>query len=187
MTRGWTVVAPLVFAALLIAHPMGDTFYEAASEHNTAWLTVHAGAAVCFPLMAAVVWRLLRGLDGRAALVARASLLVFAVFYTAWEVMTGIATGVLAEAGDVEGVERITTHWISGELGLFNSVGALAWTLALAAAVVALRDAPRGVRIALGVSVLMTMHVPPIGPIALLALAYASVQLGRRASSTVPE
>ena len=61
------VVAPLVFAALLIAHPMGDTFYEAASEHNTAWLTVHVGAAVFFPLMAAVVWYLLRGADGRAA------------------------------------------------------------------------------------------------------------------------
>ena len=150
MTRAWMIVAPLVFAALLIAHPMGDTFYAAASEHNTAWLTVHVGAAVFFPLMAAVVWCLLRGLDGRAALVARGSLLVFAVFYTAWEVMTGIATGVLAGAGDVEGVERITTHWISGELGLFNSVGALAWTAAIAAAVVALRDAPRPVDHALG-------------------------------------
>ena len=186
MTRAWMIVAPLVFAALLIAHPMGDTFYAAASEHNTAWLTVHVGAAVFFPLMAAVVWCMLRGLDGRAALVARASLLVFAVFYTAWEVMTGIATGVLAGAGDVEGVERITTHWISEELGLFNSVGALAWTAAIAAAVLALRDAPRGVRIALGVSVLMTMHIPPIGPIALLALTYAAARgapLGRRASS----
>ena len=155
------MVAPLVFAALLIAHPMGDTFYEAASEHNTAWLTVHVGAAVCFPLMAAVVWRMLRGLDGRAALVARASLLVFAVFYSAWEVMTGIATGVLAGAGDVEGVERITTHWISGELGLFNSVGALAWTLGDRGGRGRAAGRAAGRAIALGVSVLMTMHIPP--------------------------
>ena len=186
MTRAWMVVAPLVFAALLIAHPMGDTFYVAASEHNTAWLTVHVGRGRVFLLMAAVVWFLLRGLHGRAALVARASLLVFAVVYTAWEVMT-VSRRPRPRARDVEGVERITTHWISGEFGLFNSVGALAWTAAIAAAVVALRDAPRGVRIALGVSVLMTMHIPPIGPIALLALAYAAARgapLGRRASTT---
>ena len=102
--------------------------------------------------MAAVVWRLLRGVGGRAAGVARAALAVFAVAYTAWEVMTGIATGVLAGAGDVQGVERITTHWISGELGVFNSVGLLAWTAAIAAAVVALRaaGASRGLLIGLG-------------------------------------
>ena len=57
--------------------------------------------------------------------------------------MTGIATGVLAQAGDVEGVERITTHWLSGELGVFNSIGALAWTGAIAAAVFALKREER--------------------------------------------
>ena len=180
MRRLW-VAAPLAFAALLMAHPMGDTFYEAGGEHNTAWLTVHVGAAVFFPLMAAVVWRLLRGLDGRAARFSRGSLLTFAVLYTAWEVMTGIATGVLAGAGDVEGVERLTTHWISGELGVFNSVGALAWTAAIAAAVIALRaaGARRGALVGLGLSALMVMHIPPIGPIALLGLATAVV-LSRR-------
>ena len=130
---------PLAFAALLLAHPMGDSFYEIASESNTTWLIVHVGALVLFPAMAGVVWQMLRGADGRAATFSRAALLVFAVFYTAWEVMTGVATGVLAQAGDVEGVERITTHWLSGELGVLNSIGALAWTGAIAAAVVALR------------------------------------------------
>ena len=125
-----------------MAHPMGDSFYEIASESNTTWLIVHVGALVLFPAMAAVVWRLLRGVDGRAATLSRASLLAFAVFYTGWEVMTGVATGVLAQAGDVEGVERITTHWLSGELGLLNSVGALGWTAAIAAAVA--RAAARG-------------------------------------------
>ncbi len=146
-------------------------------------MTVHVGAAVLFPAMAAVVWSLLRGLDGRAAGVARGALLVFAVFYTTWEALTGIATGLLASAGDVEGVERITEHWLSGEPGVLNAVGALAWTVAIAAAVLALRaaGAPRGALIALGAGALMVMHVPPIGPVALVCLSGAAVVVSRRA------
>jgi hypothetical protein len=176
VTRRWAL-APLGFAALLMAHPTGDTFYEAAGAHNTAWLTVHVGAAVLFPLMAAVVWRLLRGVPGPAARIGRGALVVFAVSYTAWEVMTGIATGVLAGAGDADGVERITTHWLSGELGVFNSVGSLAWTAAIAAGVVALRAAGArpAVLVGLGLSALMVMHVPPIGPLALTGLAAAAM------------
>ena len=179
--RRWSAAAPLIFAALLMLHPMGDSFYEIASESNTSWLIVHVGALVLFPAMAAVVWQLLRGVDGRAATLSRAALLTFAVFYTGWEVMTGIATGVLAQAGDVEGVERITTHWLSGELGVLNSIGALAWTGAIAAAVFALKreGASRGTLIALGVSAAMVMHIPPIGPIALLCLSTAVVKVRR--------
>jgi uncharacterized membrane protein YGL010W len=178
MTR-WVFIAPLIFAALLLAHPMGEgDLYAVASRDVTRWLVVHCGAAVLFPVMAGVVWWLLR--DVRAS-VARGALLVFAVFYTAWEVMTGIATGVLAAEGEAASVRHLSTSWISGELGMFNSVGALAWTVAIAGAVLALRraGASRGPLVALGLSALMVMHVPPIGPFALVCLAGAAVSLQR--------
>jgi hypothetical protein len=181
MTR-WPIIAPLGFAVLLLAHPMGDgSLYAVASRHVTTWLVVHIVAAVLFPAMAAVVWHLLRDLDGVAATVGRVALPVFAVFYTAWEVMTGVATGVLASAGEAKAVDHLASSPIAGELGLFNSVGALAWTVAIAAAVLAWRraGAPRGTLVALGASSLMVMHVPPIGPVALVCLAGAVVSLRR--------
>ena len=70
------------------------------SENVTAWLAVHYGAAALFPLMAFVVWLLIRDLRGRAATVARVALPVFAVFYGVWEAVFGIANGLLAQSGN---------------------------------------------------------------------------------------
>ena len=71
------------------------------------WLAVHYAAAILFPLMALVVWLLIRGLRGRAATVAGCALPVFAVFYAVWEAMFGIANGLLAQAGnDLSGAAR---------------------------------------------------------------------------------
>jgi hypothetical protein len=75
----------------------------------------------------------------------------------------------------------------SVETAVFNGVGALAWTVAIVAAVLALRDASarRGVLFALGAGALMLMHVPPpIGPVVLLCLAGTAHAL--RDPATVP-
>lgn len=93
--RTFVVAAPLAFAALLMLHPMGDgDFYTVVSADTTAWLTVHLGAAVFFPLMACVIWLHVRRLPGRAASVARIALPIFAVVYGLWEAIIGIASGV---------------------------------------------------------------------------------------------
>ena len=66
--RAFLVGAPLAFAALLTQHPMGTgDIFTGVSENVTPWLAVHYGAAVLFPLMALVVWLLIRDLSGRAA------------------------------------------------------------------------------------------------------------------------
>ena len=136
------VGAPLAFAALLTQHPMGTgDMYTEVSENVTPWLAVHYGGAVFFPLMALVVWLLIRDLSGRAATIARFALPVYAVFYTVWEAIFGIATGILADTGnDLGAAERegapprsttSSSSPIFGETGVFGSIGGLAWWIAI--------------------------------------------------------
>lgn len=184
--------APLAFAALLMLHPTGEgDFYAFVAADTTPWLIVHVGAAVLFPTMAFVVWQLIRGIPGRAAAVSRVALPVFAVSYGVFEVLLGIASGILAQEGNAASgagrralagaVDRIASHPVVGELGVFNSVGALAWIVAVSAAIVALNGTGvrRGPLVLLGIGALMVQHVPPIGPLALICLSAAGMLIER--------
>ena len=187
------VGAPLAFAALLMLHPMGGgDFATLVSENLTPWLTVHYGAAVLFPLMGYVIWVLIRDLHGRAATVARVAIPVYAVFYGAYEAMMGLATGIMMQQGNgmtgaerdgvAEAVNAIPTHSIVGDGGLLSTVGSIAWITAITGAILALRAA--GVRtpalVLLGLGTLMAIHIPPVGPIALLCLSGAALMIVRR-------
>lgn len=185
--------APLAFAALLMLHPMGGgDFATLVSDNLTPWLAVHYAGVVLFPLMGYVLWVLIRDLRGRAATVARLAIPVYAVFYGAYEAMMGLATGIMMQQGDgmtgaerdglAEAVNAITTHPIVGEGGLFSTLGGLAWITAMTCAILALRAA--GVRtsalVLLGIGTFMILHIPPIGPIALLCLSGAALMIERR-------
>ena len=100
------VAVPVAWAVLLLFHPIGDgdEFYPVVRDQVTAWQVVHVGTLVFAPLLAGVVYLLLRGVVGVAALLSRIALAVFAVFYTAFEVLIGLGTGILIE--QVNGVER---------------------------------------------------------------------------------
>jgi hypothetical protein len=196
--RAFVAGAPLAFAGLLTQHPMGtgDLFTEV-SENVTAWLAVHYGAAVFFPLMGLVVWMLIRGLDGRAATIARAALPVYAAFYGVWEAMFGIANGLLAQTGNsLDGAARegvaetsraIVGSPLFGELSVFSAIGSVAWMVGVIAAILALRD--DGVRraplILLAIGALMVFHVPPFGSTALICLAAGAYLTERRRSATL--
>jgi hypothetical protein len=87
------VAIPVAWAVLLLFHPTGegDEFYPVVRDQVTAWLVGHVGTLVFVPLLAGVVYLLLRGVEGVAALLSRIALAVFALFYTAWEVLIGSA------------------------------------------------------------------------------------------------
>ena len=189
--RAFLVGAPLAFAALLTLHPMGTgSMFDAVSENVTRWLIVHYGGAIGFPAMALVIWLLIRDLPGRAATIARCALPVYAVFYGVWEALFGIATGIIAGAGNsLSGAERegaeaafdaIITSPLVGEPGVFVSIGSLAWWTAISAAILALKHA--GVRplalVLLGLGGLMAFHVP-VGPPALVCLSIAAYMIER--------
>jgi hypothetical protein len=190
--RAFLVAAPLPFAALLTQHPMGgDDLYTLVADNLTPWLAIHFAGIVFFPLMALVVWLLIRDIPGRAATIARFALPVYAIVYTVWESIFGIAIGLIADTGTslsgaeqqgaVAAINDIVASPIVGESGVLVSVGSLAWWTAIAAAIVALKHAGVGrtARVLLGLGGLLVFHVP-IGPPALVCLSVAAYLIERR-------
>ncbi|HSK54919.1 MAG TPA: hypothetical protein VK908_06665, partial [Jiangellales bacterium] len=86
---------PPAFAALTLFHPAQ---HPRQLEDTTRWMTVHMGQLVLTVLLAYCVWFLLEGISGRAAGVARGTLPVFLVFFSAFDAVEGLARELLAGA-----------------------------------------------------------------------------------------
>jgi hypothetical protein len=101
MTNVWLrrvllVAPPLVLAVVLLWHPPGgDDVYEGVRNDVEAWMLVHTVFLIFIPLLGLAGFLLVSGLTGRAATVSRVGLLLFLVFYTAYEVTVGVGTGIL--------------------------------------------------------------------------------------------
>ena len=189
---------PLVWAILLLFHPggEGDQIYQDLQDKVTRWQVVHVGMMLFIPLFAAAVYLLLRGVEGTAALVSRIGLAVFVVFYGAFELLQGIATGILVnevnglpqidQATREELVQNFAEHPLSSNAGVFNIIGGVGLITAMIGAGVALRrhaGAPRAVLVLLILAgLLIGAHPPPFGPTG-LAFFIAAVLLFQRSQS----
>lgn len=186
---------PLAWAILLLFHPRGEgeDFYPIIRDDVTAWEIVHLGTLIFVPLMAGVVLLLLRGTEGTSAMVSRIALAVFAVVYTAWEVLIGIGTGILvdevnqlAEAERPIGAVLVEEFTDSSLIMALEKIGTVAWFVALLAAGVALvRQAGASwlVPALLVLSAVPTAwHVFPFGQVG-LALFIAAVLVFVRSQS----
>jgi hypothetical protein len=194
------VGVPLAWAVLLLFHPgaEGDELYNDLRDQVTRMLVVHIGMLIFIPLMAVVVYVLLHGVEGTAALVSRIALAVYVVFYGAWEAMYGIGLGILGDAvNELPEAERATgaaviqdygEHILIRGFGVLVSIGSVAFITATIAAGIALRrhaGAPLAVPILLGLSgVLITAHPPPFGPTGLALFIAAVLLFARRQSNT---
>jgi hypothetical protein len=184
---------PLLWGILLLFHPGGEgteISYVELQDKVTAWMVVHIGMMLFIPLMAAVIYLLLRGVEGTAARISRIALVPFVVFYSTWEALQGIGVGILVhEVNKLPQAERATgadlvpdfaDNILIRNFGVFGNIGSLALITAAIAAGVALRrhaGAPLAVAALLGVSgFLITAHPPPYGPIG-LALFIVAVLL----------
>jgi hypothetical protein len=186
------IAVPLLWAVLLLFHPKGEasSIYQDVHDEVSRTLVVHIGMLLFIPLMALVVYLLLRGVEGTAARVGRIALVPFVIFYSAWETLQGIGNGVLvnevnglpaAERGiGADLVQGFAEHPLVRDLGVFAVPGSLGLVVALIAAGIALHRharAPVAVSALLGVSgFLITAHPPPFGP-AGLALFIAAILL----------
>jgi hypothetical protein len=104
----------------------------------------------------------------------------------------GIGSGIVAkEANGLSGAERdgvnaaletIPTNPLVGESGLFCSIGSVAWVVAIAGAIIALRQAGarRSGLVLLSFGAIMVMHIPPFGPIALVCFSAAALLIESR-------
>jgi hypothetical protein len=109
--RPWHLVvlaAPLLWAVLAILHPNEEGgLYEGIADDANKWIFVHFGQLVLTPLVAAGVWMLLDGIQSIAATIARGALVLWMVFFSAFDAIAGIATGVLTRhANSLAGEER---------------------------------------------------------------------------------
>jgi len=199
---------PLAWAVLLLFHPTGedDDMYAGLQDVVDRWLVVHVVMMVLIPLFAAAIYLLVRGVENTAARVCRIALAPFVVFYTAWEILLGIGTGVLVQ--DVNGlpadqrgtgadlVNEFTDNILVRDFGVFSTIGALALIIATIAAGIALRrqaGAPIAVPILLGLcGFLIVPHPPPLGPIGLVlfiaaVLLYARSQPAEQTSASLQQ
>ncbi len=195
LRRVFLVATPLVLAVVLWFHPPGGDHgvYHGIRHDVGAWLFVHTAFLLFMPLMAFAAFLLLGGLQSRAATVSRVSLIVFLVFYTAYEVTIGLGTGILVDyANDLPAAEQAVVadaiqHYnedniLGDPISVALVAGLLGWMVAMVAAAVALRRAGAGwvLTVLVGLSALFAIHPPPIGPAALVCFALAAVLIERR-------
>ena len=87
---------------LILFHPMpgGDNALDGIDDVVDRWLIVHVGQLILTPLLFLAVWRLLDGLSSAAATISRCALVVWTVFFSAYDAVQGIATGLLVRHAD---------------------------------------------------------------------------------------
>jgi hypothetical protein len=195
---------PLAWAVLLLFHPGGEgteITYQEVQDKVTAWLVVHIGMMLFIPLMAAVVYLLLNGVEGTAARISRIALVPFVVFYSAWEALQGIGVGIIVDevnalpqperATGADLVHDFADNILIRNFGVFGNIGSLALITAAIAAGVALRrhaGAPLSVAALVGVSgFLITAHPPPYGPIGLALFILAVLLFVRSQAALRPD
>jgi hypothetical protein len=200
------VGVPLLWGILLLFHPGGDgtNVYSDLHDNVTPWLTVHLGQLLFIPLMAVAFELLLRGVEGTAARVSRIALVPFVVFYTAFEILQGIGSGILVHsvnglpederATGANLVQDFAENILIRDAGVFVAIGSLALITAAIAAGVALyrhAGAPVSVPVLLGLAgFLISAHPPPYGPTGLAlfvvaVLIYARSQSAERTTAPI--
>ena len=194
------LAAPLLWLLLALLHPMGEP-YEGIADEADRWIFVHIAQLVLTPLLAAGVWLLLGGIRSVAALVARAALVLWMVFFSAFDAVAGIATGVLTRhANSLAGEERegvvaaIEFLWDDSQLAgggfsVLGNLGHISWVVVAIAATVALYRAgvSRVVVAATFLSVLFASHSGLGAAVGLVALFVAELlTFGRQSPETAP-
>jgi hypothetical protein len=194
LRRLFLVATPLALAVVLWFHPPGgdNGVYEGVRDDVSAWLFVHTVFLFFIPLMALAAFLLLSGLQSRAAAVSRAALILFLVFYTAYEVTVGLGTGILVDyanglpaaeqAAVADAIQYLNEDAILGDPASVSLIlGLLGWVVAMLAAAVAFRRAGAGwaVTLLLGLAAAFAIHPPPVGPAALVCFAAAAVLIER--------
>jgi hypothetical protein len=188
------LIAPLlVLAVVLWWHPPGgEDVFEGVSPDAGAWLTVHTATLLAFPFLGLAAFWLLRGVESVAATVSRVAVVLFLVFYTAYEVTVGVGTGLLVDyandlpAGEqavvADAIQDYNRNWIVAEpSSIALIVGFLGWVVAMFAAAFALRRAGATwpLTIAAGGAALFAVHPPPVGPVGIAFLVAAIVLVER--------
>lgn len=178
---------PLVLAAIGITHPMHLT--DASAEY---WRNLHIAILPIFPLLGFAPWLIVRGSSAAVRWIEGVLGFVYAIFYTALDVLAGIGSGGLRLDG--MGMAVGTLYRLADHLGLVGSIAlVLACVVATAVAVVrsGIMALPGGILVIFGSVLFLNDHIyAPGGVVGQLCLAigwgamlFAAARSNRRMSS----
>jgi hypothetical protein len=186
------LLPPLVFAAFAGLHPRPDVEIQAVMDVATWFAAFHAIQLVLLGLVALSVLLLADEFGAAGAWTTRLGIGVFVLFFSAYDAVAGIATGLaMRSARDLSpaeqnGVWETVKDWPGFDPPVFalNIVGTLGWVVALVGVALAARraEAPRAqwILIALAGLFLMGGHPFPAGTIAFGCLFIAALLHERR-------
>src|SRR5215217_5371890 len=127
---------PLALAILEIFHPQPVGVADAV-EQGGWFMWFHIIQVPLIGLIALAVYLLTEGLEGRAVMVSRWAIGVFAVFFSAYDAAAGIGTGyALRNAQELSAEGQAAVYEVVKELPLFSLpfvlsvVGTLGWAVA---------------------------------------------------------
>jgi hypothetical protein len=169
-----TPIAAIALAAVCIAwvvvaliHPTSLT-----NEDIPTWMVVHIAQLVFAPIIALGILALLKGVESPVATVARGAAVLWAAWFSAYDAIAGIATGILIGGDSRPAGEYLFAHELITGLGW---VAPGIWLLAVLPAGLALRAsrAPTVTYVALFASALIFTHAGPPAAVGFAALAVA--------------
>jgi len=182
---------PIGYIALGLVHPMSD---PKVGDPTGFFVFLHVVQPVLIGLMAYALWTLVEGLPGRAAKVARFAVVPYAIAYTMFDSIIGVAKGVFAgEAASLSAADQAvvtsvleTDHWLG--YAIYLAAG-LSWLVAVVAVAVAVQQvAPLRVSLLIGIGGLIFAlgHPIPPGPIGmtLFLVGVALLELRYRPART---
>ena len=200
VSRLLVFAGPLLWAALILFHPMPglDTPYADIKDEVNRWLVVHVGQLILTPFLFLAVWRLLDGLSSLTATISRAALVVWTVFFSAYDSIQGVAMGILTRhANGLPGDEQtavagaidfvVSDSRLAGNVSFVWFVATASWVIVAIATAIALHQAGAGraVVAAACLSTVLAVHEAPAA-IGLLALAVAGVLRERQITTPNP-
>jgi hypothetical protein len=169
-------------------------------DETTLYLWLHVLQPVLILLLAWGIWFLVKDLPGRAAQVGRVAIVPFAIAYSIFDAIAGIAIGVVVrEANGLSSAEGAAVQRVFDDSDAVTEAltagayvaGGLTWfIMALAAAIAVKQIGGLGptLLMAIGAAIFAVGHPFPPGPIgiALFGLGVAWLEL-RREAATKPE
>ena len=175
--RALLLAPPLALAALEILHPQPDENVQALMDESTWFAGFHVIQLVLTGFVALSVLLLADSFGRAAAWLTRIGVGVFLVFFSAYDAVAGIGTGLaMRSARDLsavqqEGVFEAVKDWPAvGAPFALSIVGTLGWTAAVGALALAARrqGAPRREWILIGLAAIFLLggHPFPAGTLA---------------------
>jgi hypothetical protein len=193
LRRAFLLTAVVGYFVIGVIHPAEIEVGDA----TTLYIGIHLFQPVLILLFAWGIWLLVKDLPGRAAQVARVAIVPYAIAYSMFDAIAGVALGGTvrlandASAADAAAVQRLMdtgTDYVG--IVIFVASGLTWFVMALAAAIAARRIGGLGptLLMAIGAAIFAVGHPFPPGPIGmtLFGLGLAWLEL-RRETAKAPE